>query len=69
MRPLEVEQLAGPDMMIDGYEQFNQQENDVVNISADEHSEDAAAENILRADDCKWPVRQPRDALADCYTR
>lgn len=69
MRPLEVEQLAGPDMIIDGYEQFNQQENDVVNISADEHSEDAAAENILRADDCMLPMLRRRDAIADYMTR
>lgn len=45
-------QLAGPDMVIDGYDQYNQQENEVVNISPDEQSEDAA-EPVIRADDCK----------------
>lgn len=45
-------QLAGPDMLIDGYDQYNQQENEVVNISPGEQSEDAA-ETPLRADDCE----------------
>ena len=44
-------QLAGPDMLIDGYEQYNQQENEVVNISPDDRSEEAA-ESPIRADDC-----------------
>lgn len=47
-------QLAGPDMLIDGYEQFNQ-ETEVVNISPDNHSEEAA-EPPLRADDCEPSV-------------
>jgi hypothetical protein len=50
LRRLRDLQLAGPDMMIDGYDQFNQQENEVVNISPDEQSEDAA-EPVIRADD------------------
>lgn len=45
-------QLAGPDMLIDGYDQYNQQENEVVNISPGEQSEDAA-EAPIRADDCE----------------
>ena len=44
-------QLAGPDMLIDTYDQYPQQENEVVNISPDEHSEDAA-EASIRADNC-----------------
>lgn len=51
-------QLAGPDMLIDGYEQFNQ-ETEVVNISPDDHSEEAG-EPPLRADDCEPTVQ--------CYT-
>ena len=45
-------QLAGPDMLIDGYDQYNQQESEVVNISAGEQSEEAA-EAPIRADDRK----------------
>jgi hypothetical protein len=48
-------QLAGPDMLIDGYDQYNQQENEVVNISPDEQSEDPG-EPVIRADDRKTPV-------------
>lgn len=44
-------QLAGPDMLIDGYDQYNEQENEVVNISPDDASEEPA-ETLLRADDC-----------------
>ena len=44
-------QLAGPDMLIDGYDQYNQQENEVVNISPDDVSEEPA-ESLPRADDC-----------------
>ena len=47
-------QLAGPDMLIDGYDQYNQQENEVVNISPDDGSEEPA-EAPQRADDCMWP--------------
>lgn len=43
-------QLAGPDMLIDGYDQYNQQENEVVNISPDDASEEPI--DALRADDC-----------------
>lgn len=38
--------------MIDGYDQYNQQENDVVNISPDDASEEPG-ETPIRADDCK----------------
>jgi hypothetical protein len=45
-------QLAGPDMLIDGYEQYNHQQNDeVVDISPEDRSEEAA-EPAPRADDC-----------------
>ena len=44
-------QLAGPDMLIDGYDQYNQQENEVVNISPDNGSEENT-ETLIRADDC-----------------
>jgi hypothetical protein len=48
---LEQLQLAGPDMLIDGYEQYNQQDNEVVNISPEDGSEEPA-EAQPRADDC-----------------
>ena len=48
-------QLGGTDMHIDGYEQYNQQENEVVDISPGDHSEDAA-ETPLRADNRKFQV-------------
>lgn len=45
-------QLAGPDMLIDGYDQYNhQQEPEVVNI-APEAAPDGPAEDTLVADDC-----------------
>lgn len=44
-------QLASTDMLIDGYDQYNQQENDVVNISPDDASEEHT-EAQQRADDC-----------------
>lgn len=50
-------QLAGPDMVLDGYEHYNQQENEVVNISPDDPSEEAA-EPPLRADDCTYCISQ-----------
>jgi hypothetical protein len=50
--------LAGPDMLIDGYEQYNQQENEVVNITPDDGS-DEPAEASLRADDCKTILLTP----------
>ena len=46
-------QLAGPDMLIDGYEQYNQQNDEVVNITPDDHSEEAA-ESPVQADDCEF---------------
>lgn len=49
-------QLTGPEMLIDGYDQYNQQESEVVNISPDDHSEDAT-ENVLRADSCESSLR------------
>lgn len=46
-------QLAGPDMLVDsGYDQYNQNDNEVVNISPDEQSEDAV-ESPIRADNCR----------------
>ncbi len=57
-------QLAGPDMLIDGYEQYNHQNDEVVNITPDDHSEEAA-EAPVRADDCMlapsyhWTVLTP----------
>ena len=47
-------QLAGPDMLIDGYEQYNQHNDEVVNITPDDHSEDTA-EAPVKADDCMSP--------------
>ena len=44
-------QLTGPDMLIDGYDQYHQQENEVVNISPDDASEEPT-ETLPRADDC-----------------
>ena len=47
-------QLAGPDMLIDGYDQYNQrQEAEVVNIRPDDASEEPA-EDALLADDCTY---------------
>jgi hypothetical protein len=46
-------QLAGPDMLIDGYEQYNQQNEEVVNITPDDRSEEAT-EAPIRADDCMF---------------
>lgn len=39
-------------MLIDGYDQYNQQEAEVVNISPDEGSEEPG-EPPVRADDCR----------------
>lgn len=48
-------QLAGPDMLIDGYDQYNQrQDAEVVNITPDDASEEPA-EDALLADDCMYP--------------
>ena len=47
-------QLAGPDMLIDGYDQYNRQDSDVVNITPDDASEEAAdVELEPMADDCE----------------
>ncbi len=51
-------QLAGPDMLIDGYDQYNQQENEVVNISPDNGSEENT-ETVPRADDCTCILHRP----------
>ena len=58
-------QLAGPDMLIDGYEQYNQQNDEVVNITPDDPSEEAA-EAPIRADDCMFiNYSNPPSALTD----
>jgi hypothetical protein len=44
-------QLAGPDMLIDGYEQYNHQIDETVDIRPDDHSEEAT-DAPIRADDC-----------------
>ena len=61
MKDLELitAKLAGPDMLIDCNEQYNQQENEVVNISPDDASEEPA-EAPIRADDCKLPGRKKK---------
>lgn len=46
-------QLNGPDMMVDDYEQYNNDRQEVVNISPDDPSEDPEPE--IRADDCMSP--------------
>lgn len=43
-------QLNGPDMLVDDYEQYNNDRQEVVNISPDEPTEEA--EPDVRADDC-----------------
>jgi hypothetical protein len=50
-------QLTGPDMLIDGYDQYNQQDNEVVNISPDDASEEPS-DVLPRADDCIDPCPQ-----------
>jgi hypothetical protein len=50
-------QIAGPDasMIVDGFEPYNDQENEVVNISpGPETNGDEPEETKVRADDCKW---------------
>src|ERR1700743_2774655 len=49
-------QLAGPDMLMYGYDQYNQQENEVVNISPEDGSEEPA-DALPRADDCMCTTR------------
>jgi hypothetical protein len=44
-------QLAGPDMLVDEYEQYNNDRPDVVNISPDDASEEPAEVEPM-ADDC-----------------
>ncbi|KAK5941021.1 ubiquitin-specific protease ubp15 [Knufia obscura] len=45
-----MDNLAGPDMLIDTYDQYTQQDNEVVDITPDDASEDQG-EATLRADD------------------
>lgn len=45
-------QLAGPDMLIDTYDQYAQQDNEVVDTTPDDASEEQG-EAALRADDCE----------------
>jgi hypothetical protein len=54
-------QLAGPDMLVDEYEQYNNDRPDVVNISPDDASEEPAEVEPM-ADDCTcngFPFSQP----------
>lgn len=55
-------QLAGTDMLIDGYEQYNQQENEVVNITPEDASE-GQAEAPVRADDCAYALDVTKSIL------
>ena len=62
-------QLAGPDMLIDGYDQYNQrQEAEVVNIAPDDASEEPAEDTLL-ADDCMYPPAQWPTTLPSCARR
>lgn len=59
-------QLGGPDMLIDDYDQYNQQENEVVNISPDDASEEPA-DAPPRADDCmNTPLYLLPSSLTTC---
>ena len=49
-------QMAGPGMLIDNYNQYNQQEDEVVNISPDDASEEPV-DTAPRADDCTFRLR------------
>jgi hypothetical protein len=54
-------QLAGPDMLVDEFEQYNNGRPDVVNISPDDASEEPAEVEPM-ADDCTcndFPFSQP----------
>jgi len=42
-------------MLIDGYEQYNRQDSDVINITPDDVSEEPAEVEPL-ADDCELPL-------------
>jgi len=46
--------LAGPDMLLDGYDQYANHDNEVVNISPDDASEEPS-DTLPRADDCELP--------------
>ena len=46
-------QLAGPDMLVDEYSQYNNDQQDVVNITPDDTPEEPA-EAELMADDCTY---------------
>ena len=62
-------QLAGPDMLIDGYDQYNEKENEVVNISPDEGSEEPT-DALPRADDCmNLPLQIPAVSLTSVQTK
>ncbi|KAK5463058.1 ubiquitin-specific protease ubp15 [Exophiala xenobiotica] len=60
-------QLAGPDMLIDGYDQYNQQESDVVNITPDDASEEPS-DTLPRADDFEAMKRHVLPDLPDTET-
>jgi hypothetical protein len=56
-------QLAGPDAMIDGYEQYNHHnESDVVNITP-EGTPEEQQEPPVRANDSTWNVGHPAECL------
>ena len=61
-------QLAGPDMLVEDYEQYNNDRPDVVDISPDGASEEPA-EVELMADDCTFPVLFPSSISSCCATR
>lgn len=61
---LDALQLTSPDMLVDGYEQYNHQESEVVNISPDDGSEEPA-EALPRADDCMYLPRRRCLVLSD----
>ena len=48
-------QLNGPDMLVDDYEQYNNDRQEVVNISPDDPTEEPEPE--IRADDCRFRER------------
>ena len=52
-------QLAGPDMLVDEYEQYNNDRQDVVNISPDDAFEEPAEAEPM-ADDCRSPSASPK---------
>ena len=58
-------QLNGPDMMVDDYEQYNNDRQEVVNISPDDPNEEA--EPDIRADDCTLPRVVSKTASFHCH--